>query len=78
MIVDVTDKLQEGMAQINNRDHYLLLENQLENPTRSLTQTLTRSSTRTRTRVQTRGNISPALKQENRANINPTLTRSLT
>ena len=27
MILNVTDKLQDGMVQLNNRDHYLPLEN---------------------------------------------------
>ena len=30
VILSVTDKLQEGLVQLNNRDHYLPLENQLE------------------------------------------------
>ena len=30
MILNVTDKLQDGMVQINNRDHYLPLEIQFE------------------------------------------------
>ena len=30
MILDVKDKLKEGMVQLSNRDHYLPLANQLE------------------------------------------------
>ena len=30
VILNVTDKLHEGLVQLNNRDHYLPFENQLE------------------------------------------------